>query len=108
MSVELVSLVIAAFATSLLSAVLGMAGGIVLLTVMLFFFEPIAAIPLHAVVQLVSNGSRSVMQWPHVQGSVVLPFAVLLFPAAYAGVELALALPADLMRAAIGVFSGIA
>ena len=48
-----------AIATAILSAIVGMAGGIVLLTVMLLFFEPIVAIPLHGLVQLVSNGSRN-------------------------------------------------
>ena len=39
-----------ALATSVLSAVVGMAGGIVLLSVMLLFLDPLVAIPLHAVV----------------------------------------------------------
>ena len=104
MSPELAALTLAAFGTAVLSAIIGMAGGIVLLTVMLFFFEPAVAIPLHGVVQLVSNGSRSLLQWPNVDRSIVLPFAVLLFPAAYLGVKVALALPADVLRVVIGLF----
>ena len=41
----------AAFATSILSAIVGMAGGITLLTVMLLYLEPLVAIPIHGVVQ---------------------------------------------------------
>ena len=45
----------AALAASILSGIVGMAGGIVLLTIMLLYFEPLIAIPLHGVIQLVSN-----------------------------------------------------
>ena len=104
MNPELAVLTVAALLTAGLSAVLGMAGGIVLLAVMLFFFEPLVAIPLHAVVQLASNGSRSLMQWRNVERSIVLPYALLLLPGAYAGVQLAQALPTNVMRIGIGVF----
>ena len=43
-----------ALAASMLSAVVGMAGGIVLLSVMLLFLDPLVAIPLHAVVHAAS------------------------------------------------------
>lgn len=36
----------AAFATSILSAIVGMAGGITLLSVMLLYLEPLIAIPI--------------------------------------------------------------
>ena len=104
MNPELAVLTVAALLTAGLSAVLGMAGGIVLLAVMLFFFEPLVAIPLHAVVQLASNGSRSLMQWRNVERSIVLSYALLLLPGTYAGVQLAQALPANVMRIGIGIF----
>ena len=44
-----------AFASAVLSAMVGLAGGSVLLAVMLLVFEPAAAIPLHSVIQLLSN-----------------------------------------------------
>ena len=43
-AVELGVLAAAALATSVLSAVVGMAGGITLLTVMLLFLDPLVAI----------------------------------------------------------------
>ena len=70
----LLVLVAAAFATSILSAIIGMAGGIVLLSVMLLFMEPLEAIPLHGAVQLVSNGSRTWIQRTHVERGIVCPF----------------------------------
>lgn len=55
----LVYLALAAVGTSIISALLGMAGGIVLLSIMTFFFPVQAIIPIHGVVQLVSNVSRA-------------------------------------------------
>ena len=56
---EIAILGAAALATSVLSAIVGMAGGITLLTVMLVFLDPLVAIPVHGAVQMVSNSSRS-------------------------------------------------
>jgi uncharacterized membrane protein YfcA len=51
-------LAIAALVTSMISAILGMAGGILLLAVMLGFMSHGEAIPTHAAVQIASNGTR--------------------------------------------------
>ena len=102
--VSLAILGLAALASSVLSAVVGMAGGLTLLTVMLVFFEPLVAVPLHGVVQLVSNGSRSTIHRRHLRWDIVLPYAVLLLPMSFAGLWLARALPAEATRAAIGAF----
>lgn len=94
----------AALATSVLSAIVGMAGGIVLLAVMLLFYDPLLAIPLHGVVQLVSNGSRTLIQRRHVDWSIVSRYALLLLPTGYLGYLLLRSLPPDVSRAAIGAF----
>lgn len=70
----------AAFSTSILSAVIGMGGGIILLAVMLLFFPPQVAIPLHAVVQLISNGTRTFVFLRYVEWKVYGLFVV---PAAF-------------------------
>ncbi len=101
---ELAVLCVAAFLASILSAVVGMAGGIVLLTVMLLYFEPLIAIPLHGVIQLASNGSRSFIQRAHVRWDLVWRYGILLLPMAYAGLSVARALPPELARTLIGVF----
>ena len=93
-----------ALATSVLSAIVGMAGGIVLLAVMLLFFDPLLAIPLHGLVQLVSNASRSFIQRRHVEWFIVARYAVLLLPTGYLGYLLLRSLPPDAARAAIGGF----
>ena len=100
----LLVLVAAALATSVLSAIVGMAGGIVLLGIMLLFYDPLVAIPLHGAIQLVSNTSRSFIQRRFVQTSIVWRYALLLLPAGFAGYALLSSLPPDAARTAIGVF----
>lgn len=53
-----VVLAVAALLTSILSAILGMGGGILLLALMLCFMTHGEAIPTHALVQIASNGTR--------------------------------------------------
>ncbi len=94
--------------TSMLSAVVGMAGGITLLSVMLLFFEPLVAIPIHGVVQLVSNSSRTYVQRKHVDWTILWRYSVMLVPMGFVGIEVAQALPPNVTRALIGVFVLIA
>jgi uncharacterized membrane protein YfcA len=92
-----------AFATSVLSAVVGMAGGMTLLGVMLLFLDPLAAIPLHAVVQLVSNGSRTFYQRRHVDWRIAGSFVLPLLPAGALGLGVAKRLSPDATRLAIAL-----
>ena len=93
-----------AFLTAVLSAVVGMAGGIILLSFMLLYLEPLAAIPLHGAIQLLSNGSRAFIQRRHVEWGITWRYALLLLPLGWAGLQLALAMPPDLTRLVIGLF----
>ncbi|MEO1064157.1 MAG: sulfite exporter TauE/SafE family protein [Actinomycetota bacterium] len=102
--VELVVIAVAAVSTSVLSAVAGLGGGIILLVVLAQFFAPATAIPLQSAVQFVANGSRAAMirdeiSWPAVGWSTVL-----VFPGALLGVRVATALPEDVMRVLLGAF----
>jgi len=97
-------LIATAFATAVLSALIGMAGGIVLLSVMLLYLEPLIAIPLHGVIQLVSNGSRSYIQRRHVDWSLSWRYGLLLLPAGMLGLQVAVAMPAEITRPLIGAF----
>jgi uncharacterized membrane protein YfcA len=97
-------LVAAAFVTAILSAIIGMAGGIVLLSVMLIFLPPLEAIPLHGAVQLVSNASRTWIQRRHVERSLVLRYSLLLLPMGMVGLAIATSLSPSLARGLIGVF----
>jgi uncharacterized membrane protein YfcA len=90
--------------TAMLSAVVGMAGGITLLSVMLLFFDPLVAIPIHGVVQLVSNSTRTFVQRKHVDRSILWRYSLMLVPMGFVGIEIAQALPATVTRALIGAF----
>ncbi len=102
--IELAVLGIAALLTSILSAIVGMAGGITLLSVMLLFLEPLAAIPLHGVVQLVSNSSRTLIQRKHVERRILARYAILLLPMGFAGLAFARSLSPETAKLLIGAF----
>jgi uncharacterized membrane protein YfcA len=53
-------LVLASFFTSIVTAIAGMGGGILLLSILPFFIPSNAIIPIHGIVQLASNSSRYV------------------------------------------------
>jgi uncharacterized protein len=91
-------------ATSILSGVLGMAGGMVLLAVLLLRFDPGVAIPVHGIVQLFSNASRAWFLREHIRRRVLLPFVLPLLPAAALGVFLLGRLPPPVGRVLIGAF----
>lgn len=76
-------LLIAAFATSVLSGILGMAGGMILMAILASTLPVAAAMILHGAVQLTANGSRAWFLRSHVEWQV-LPWY-----AAGAGVVLA-------------------
>lgn len=102
--VDVAVLAALAVATSVLSAMVGMAGGAVLLTVMLLYLDPLVAIPLHAVTQLLANGSRAWFQRREVRWRVVGWYALPLLPAAALGYPLAQAIPPRGAKLGIGLF----
>ncbi len=106
--IQIAILAVAAFATSMLSAIVGMAGGIVLLSVMLLFLEPLVAIPLHGVVQLASNSSRTWVQRKHVRWPIIGAYCLLLVPMSFVGLRIAETLSPPVARLLIGVFVLIA
>jgi uncharacterized membrane protein YfcA len=101
---DVAALAALAFATSVLSAVIGMAGGLVLLSAMLVYMDPLQAIPVHAAVQLVANGSRAIVQREHVAWNLVACYAPGLLPFGWLGIRVVYATPADLLQALIGGF----
>jgi uncharacterized membrane protein YfcA len=101
---EIAILGAAALATSVLSAIVGMAGGITLLTVMLVFLDPLVAIPVHGAVQMVSNSSRAVIQRRHLRWGIIARYALLLLPMGFVGLPIAQALPPVATKVVIGLF----
>ena len=72
---ETITLIIAAFITSSISAVIGMGGGIVLLAIMaLIIPEGFMVIAMHGMIQLFSNGTRVYIYREHLDKSIILRF----------------------------------
>jgi uncharacterized membrane protein YfcA len=90
--------------TSIVSGVMGMAGGMLLLAVMLLRLEPAVAIPVHGVAQLVSNASRAFFLRKQVRWDAVWRFAWPLLPAGAVGILLLDYVSANGSRIAIGAF----
>jgi uncharacterized protein len=70
----IIFLTFSAFLTSIISAVVGMAGGIVLLSIMTFFLPLNIIIPVHGIVQLVSNSTRTWLLRRHIVKPVFMYF----------------------------------
>jgi len=60
--------------TAVLSGILGMAGGMILMAILVAVLTVPAAMVLHGAVQAVSNGSRALFLWPHVQWRILPPY----------------------------------
>lgn len=93
-----------AFFTAILSAVVGMAGGMTLLAVMLVFLPPLVAIPLHGAIQLAANFSRTVIQREHARTDLLWHYGWPLLPMGALGLLVAERIPERALEAAIGVF----
>lgn len=81
----LVTLALTALVTSIISAILGMGGGVMLLAVMLCFMSHGEAIPTHAAVQIASNGTRVWTLYKHVDVKAFGQFVVGVVPGAGVG-----------------------
>lgn len=75
MSIWIVTLIltIASFFAAGISAVIGMAGGIILLSIMTFFLDLSILIPIHGIVQLASNSSRALSLRESVETRILAP-----------------------------------
>lgn len=67
-------LVAAALATSTLTAITGIGGGMMLIALMPGLLPPAAIVPVHAVVQLFSNSSRAIFGWRFLRWEFILAF----------------------------------
>lgn len=70
------AILVSVFATAVLSGVLGMAGGMILMAILVSVMSVSAAMMLHGAVQAVSNGSRTLFLWQHVQWRVLPPYLI--------------------------------
>ena len=78
-------LALAAFATSIISSIIGMGGGLLLLATMLSFLSHAETIPAHGAVQLVSNGTRLLVFLRHIDVKTVVRFVAGALPGSIIG-----------------------
>jgi uncharacterized membrane protein YfcA len=78
-------LLFGALFTAIFSAVFGVAGGMMLFVLLTLFLDAKNAVPMHAIVQLVSNFSRVVLSLKHIKKAIVWRFVLLTPLGAYLG-----------------------
>lgn len=101
---EFVFLCLISFVTSVISASFGLGGGAMLVTVMASLLNPLAIIPVHAVIQLNSNCFRALMMWRHIKFTWMAPFIVGSLLGVSIGGTIVFALPRYLLQGVIGLF----
>lgn len=87
-----------------ISAVIGMAGGITLLSGMLLVIPRATAVPIHGVVQLASNSTRLIVFLKHVRWRIVAWFGLAAAPGAALGATVVTAVPDAWLTGGIGAF----
>ena len=101
---EIAFLAVAAFFTSALTAVVGAGGGTALIAIMLQIMPPVAAIPVHGSVQLVSNTWRVILLRDHLDWPIIVRFSVLMPFGVAVGLWLFQGLPPQVVQILIGCF----
>lgn len=97
-------LIAISFFTSMLTAVLGLGGGLLLVAVMPGFLPAAAVIPVHGVVQLASNASRVAFGVRDLELRLVALFLFGSLIGAAVGIRWVLAVPGQLMPVLLGIF----
>ncbi len=97
-------LFVVALVASTISATLGVAGGLVLLSALTFFFPLTVAIPLHGAAQVLSNVGRVVSHYRDTEWRIALRFIILVVPGALLGVQLIKHANPWMLEGALGVF----
>jgi uncharacterized membrane protein YfcA len=99
-----IGLVLAATMTTFLGTVTGTAGGLLLLAIMTFFFPLAVLIPMHTFIQLGAGSSRTFMMWRYVKKPLIVPFAIGSCIGAFAGAQIFVTLPSELLQGILGIF----
>ena len=92
-----------AFFASVLAAVMGMGGGILLITLMPGLVPAPAILPLHAATQLASNASRAAFGWRHIDAGIIPGFVAGALLGAIIGAEIYQGLDTRWLPAVIGL-----
>lgn len=97
-------LVVLSFITSMLTATVGIGGGLLMLTVMVSFLPPIIVLPVHGVIQLGSNGGRLAVMRQHVDWRIWGFFAIGSIVGVILAGQVFINLSLEVLRALLGLF----
>ena len=89
---------------SLFTAAIGVGGGTLILATMAVILPPTVLIPIHAVVQVGSNGGRVALMLKDVVKPVILPFLIGTTIGAAIGAQVVISLPTAILQAVLSVF----
>lgn len=92
-----------AFATSAFTALVGFGGGFLMLAVLLLVLDPVAALAIHSLTQLVASLLRLWVWRKDVDRGIVLWSSVLLVPGSALALPLLVRAPAPALQAGIGL-----
>ena len=101
---ELLALVATSALTSLLTAVMGIGGGVLLLAVMATLLPPLALIPVHGLVQFGSNANRALMTRAHIHWPMVIRFSAGALLGALLASRMLVQLPVEWIQRAVALF----
>ncbi|THT96421.1 sulfite exporter TauE/SafE family protein [Lampropedia puyangensis] len=99
-----VLLVVASFFTSALTGAFGLGGGLLMLVVMSMALPMATVVPLHGIVQLGSNTSRSIIQRKHIDKALVAWFAIGAVLGVLAGGAVAVSIPDSFLKITLALF----
>ena len=97
-------LVASSFFTALITATLGIGGGVMLLAVIASILPPLAIIPVHGLVQLSANSNRAWMTRPHINRPVLKHFLVGATLGALIASLLVVQLPTEIILLSVALF----
>lgn len=97
-------LYVTAFFTASVSGAFGMVGGIILLSVMAQFYKMDVLIPLHGLIQLVSNSSRAAILFPRVNWKIGRVFIIGAILGGFLGSKLVLNISESYYKIGLGIF----
>ena len=103
-SQALLIILVCTVATSIVSAVMGMAGGVMLLVIIASLTETIYIVPLYSSIQLISNTTRLLLFFKHIHWNIIRLFILGLVPGSLCGIYLVQMLPKDAIKLLMGVF----
>lgn len=101
---ENIILTVLSFFTALMTSIAGAGGGTVLLAAMLQFMNPSEAIPVHGVIQLSSNISRTWFLRKFVNWKIIFKFSLLLPLGVFIGLKIFQSIDQDYIKNLIGIF----